>query len=89
MYLTALLEQAQVHDSANTASLVVHAITAKSTQINLCSRELITKTPQERETFSHSIGSDNVAECDEDTDLDVILCNSVDTGRTGRRDLLV
>ena len=79
------LEQAQVHDSANTASRGPRNHRQVNTNQLVFEGTDYEDAPQERETFSHNIGYDHVTECDQDTDIDVILCNSMDTGRTGRR----
>ena len=78
--LTALLEQAQVHDSANTASRGPHTHRQVNTNQLVFDGTDPEDVPQERETHSHNIDSDHVTECDQDTDIDVILCNSMDTG---------
>ena len=86
--LAALLDQAQVHDSANTASRGPRTHRQVNTHQLLFDDTDSEDIPQEHETYSHNVGSDHIWEYDQDTDIDVILCNSMDTrqpGRTNRR----
>ena len=87
-YLAALLDQAQVHDSANTASRGPRTHRQVNTHQLVFDDTDSEDIPQERETYSHNVDSDHILEYDQDTDIDVILCNSMDTrqpGRTNRR----